>query len=337
MNEIDLIRQKEIIEACSFSSSLSIPKLLKERRIFLENVEILRNEIRKTEIYHTLADEYQMYIDLLSSFFQQQGITDSKRVNIFYQNLLNLGYLSYQNSYTYDQDYLSNNYGMFECEELKGARVASGIAVCRHTTMMLNDLQNTLKNHSYYLSAFAERGILVEKIARRLQLAELAKPNHAINLLKTDDDLFYGYCSTGKLFFNIIQKDNELILSSAPSSRRDTFSLKISKAQSEEEKWQNFLQENKCNEHEDRLNKIFNLPSISIHFKCTYNQKIKTEPLNSGQLMKLEKEVFKQTIDNKKEIEEFYGQTKEQLYRIHSLHNRIVPLTKEKVKSLRIR
>lgn len=49
MNEIDFIRQKEIIEACSFSSSLSIPKLLKERRIFLEKVENLQNEIRKSK------------------------------------------------------------------------------------------------------------------------------------------------------------------------------------------------------------------------------------------------------------------------------------------------
>lgn len=354
MNEIDLIKQKEqLIESCPLSFAFyNIPKLLKTRNTFLEGVHNLQNEIRKTDTYYMLANEYQIYVDLLSSFFQQQGITTSKKVNIFYQNLLNLGYLSYQNSYTYDYAKLSSNYCIFECKELEGARVASGIAVCRHTTMLLNDLQNMLKNRSYSLDVFTENsgisGILAEKIARQLQIEE---PNHMINLLKTDDNLFYGYCSTHESFFNIKQKGKKLTLSFVPSSRRFTLSSVISQSQLEKEKWKNFLEENWCNEVRDWSNEVHNLiaklnddfdtsifqRNIDTDFKCTYKQKINIEQLNSDRLMRLEQEVIKQTIDNKKEIKDFYEQTKGQLYRIHSLYNTIVPLTNEKVKKLVIK
>lgn len=350
MNEIDLIKQKELIEFCPFSfSPYNVLKLLKARNIFLEDVRNLQNEIRKTDTYQMLADEYHIYMDLLSSFFQQQGITDYMKVNVFYQNLLNLGYLSYQNNYIYDYDDLSDEYYIFECKELYGARVASGTAVCRHTTMMLNNLQNILKNHSYYLSVFTESSrILEEKLAKRLQIK---RANHAINLLETEDGLFYGYCSTEELFLNIRQRRNKLILSSVPSSRELTTSSMLEQSQSEELKWEAFLAENWRNDFDTYLDELHNLPinlnndfdhsSIrrrpTIDYECNYKQKLNIKQLDSDQVIKLEQEVIKQTLENKGEIKEFYNQTREQLYRIHSLYNSIAPLTKEKVKKLVIK
>ena len=81
-------------------------------------------------------------------FFISQGIHNYKDVNLYYQELLDLGCLSYNKEYSYDSDMLSDLYRENECEELLGARVASGKAVCRHTSFELSDLQNKLGNQA---------------------------------------------------------------------------------------------------------------------------------------------------------------------------------------------
>lgn len=370
MNEIDLIRQKKLIESKSskLSYEYNIPvvglavlahiyqvpailsiipfylgfagvKLVKKRANLYQD---LQTEIRRTDTYKILVDEYQSYIGELATFFQQQGITDSKEVNVFYQNLLNLGYLSYQNNYTYDFEYVSDNYRHFECMELEGARVVDGTAVCRHTSMTLKDLQNQLGNNCYQLDVSESSDKLLKKILKCLGV-----PNHTINLLEAEDNSFYGYCSTRETFLNIRKEGKKLVILSVPSSRNQTTSSVLSYFQSEEEKWRFFHTEDFINQSDNVLNEYYDqmgtsefashIRLVSGNMTCPYNKELNIKQLNPNEIMNLEQKIIHQTIASTKEIKEFYNQTKGQLYRIHSLYNSIVPLTNEKIKKLVIK
>lgn len=223
-----------------------------------------REMIRKKDTYKRLKECYQSYLEHLSVFFILQGIHNYKDVNLYYQELLDLGCLSYNKEYSYDSDMLSDLYRENECEELLGARVASGKAVCRHTSFELSDLQNKLGNQATNL-------IVKPETQRKSNIKKNAL--HCINVFYNDDGISF-YDSTNRVFLDINLEGEKQIVSPIPYS----------------------------------------------------------EDLSKKRL-----EIMNQVVNSRKEINHFFQETKCELGEINNLYNRIAPLTKEKVKSLRIR
>ena len=223
-----------------------------------------REMIRKTDTYKRLKEYYQSYLENLSMFFKSQGIQNYKDVNLYYQELLDLGCLSYNKEYSYDSDMLSALYAENECEEIWGARVASGKAVCRHTSSELKDLQNKLGNQA--------TNLILKPEFQKDQRSK-GKDLHCINVFYNDDGICF-YDSTNRVFLDINLEGEKQIVSPIPYS----------------------------------------------------------EDLSKKRL-----EIMNQIVNSRKEINHFFQETKCELGEINNLYNRIAPLTKEKVKSLRIR
>lgn len=304
----------------------------------------IHDVIKNTDIYKRLNNLYVSYINQnLSEFVKSQGLRSTIDVTIFYQYLLDLGVLSYPGTYQYDFDGLRALYQVNEVLDTLGARVASGMAVCRHTSFHLMNLHQSIGNDVAVLSL-----ITIPDFNRDFfdeYKKALYTVNHAINIIFSEEGV-YGYCSTTRSFYNILEKDNVLLYLPVIHSRNlhipwsmnlntitpDALTNKKIRKKYICADYQRYQDISSMNSYNQKLSKLrfMSLLSKDINSKDT-------RILNGKELDKRQNKIAHQVVDNLDEIRSFHEKTLPTLYKIDKLYNRIAPLTKQKVKSLRIR
>lgn len=261
--------------------------------------------VRNTDTYKICLEEYKSYLEKLSSFMKNNlGITDVCLVaNIFF-NMLENGLLSYNKSHCYSNYPLYETY--YDLPELYGCRIATGNSVCRHRASFIVDLEQSLNNNAYYATNFP-----VNKKSIYLNPPDLSDYFlcHAISILKDDKDSLYIFDPTMNFW------------STNLSSMKDI--------------------EGKEYITYENGDYVFFIPKNSV-----FNSYIESDnPVFIDITKKYDKSnernqlIFNDYIYDKlkEECNQFYLDTKEQLFKIKYSYEEIVPLTKNKVKKHIIR
>lgn len=300
--------------------------------------------IKSTDAYKRLHEIYFSYINQdLSNFLKSQGITDSFDATIFYQYLLDLGVLSYPGTYQYDFDGFIKLYQTNEVLDTLGARIASGRAVCRHTSFQLMNLQEGIGNDVAVLNLITIPDFHQDYFDEYKEALYMV--NHAINILFHGEGI-YGYCSTTRSFFNIQKEEGSLLYLPVIHNRKwhipysmnlDTFTAdslfnrekKKEYIQKDFEKYHDITSTNTYNKELSEL-RFLSLLVDDVHIE-------NTNTLSSKMIDKKQYEIAHQVVESLDEIKNFHKQTVPTLYRINKLYNSIAPVTNKKVKSLRIR
>lgn len=306
----------------------------------------IHNVIKNTDTYKRLNNLYISYINQnLSEFVKSQGLTDSMDITMLYQYLLDLGVLSYSSSYRYDFEGLRYRYQENEILDTLGARIASGRGVCRHTSFQLTNLQQNLGNDVAALLDLITLPDFEENLWDEYKKRIFNAPNHAINII-FDEKGIYGYCSTTRNFFNVEEKDGVLLYSPVIQNRNlhipystnlDTFSKEIVENQKVRKKYAHedslrYQDISSINAYNRELSKLRFMSSLIDDISKANKRILDGKTINIRQ-----NKIACQVIDNLDEIKSFHKDTKPMLYKIDSLYNSIAPLTKQKVKSLKIR
>lgn len=302
--------------------------------------------IKNTDTYKRLNNLYVSYIDQnLSKFIKSQGLRDSIDTTIFYQYLLDLGVLSYSGAYQYDFGRLRSLYQTNEILDTLGARVASGRAVCRHISFQLMNLHQSLENDVASLLNLITIPDFDENLLDEYKERVLYTTNHAINIIFSEEGI-YGYCSTTRSFFNIIEKDGVLLYLPVIQNRElhipysmnlDTFALEELLNKKRRKK---YLQRDYQRYHDTSSMNAYNQELSKMRFMSLMVEDISGESktkLTGKTINKKQNKIAHQVIDNLEEIKSFHKETIPILYKIDKLYNSIVPLTNQKVKSLKIR
>ena len=172
--------------------------MLEEEKDYTLRTEI-RNIIIHSDMYNCLMEEYNKYLDKLTIFFKREGITDGLGVAIFYKELLEEGYLSYNKTCKANKYMLSEEYINYYCYYLLpifgcGCRVATGNSVCRNFTDLLVNLENRIGNKSMHTFAFPDD-----------ENRKTTKVNHAFATI-IDNDRCFGYCPTMDVYSNVLKE-----------------------------------------------------------------------------------------------------------------------------------
>lgn len=260
--------------------------------------------IRKTDTYKICLEEYKSYLEKLSSFIKKNlGISDVCSVANIYSYMLENGLLSYNKSHCYSKYPLYESY--YDLPELFGCRIATGNSVCRHRASFIVDLEQSLNNNAYYATNFP-----VNKNRIYLNTPDLSEYFlcHAISILKDDKDSLYIFDPTMNFW------------STNLSSMKDIEGKEY--ITYEYGNYVFFIPNNGVfNSYIDSDNPIF----IDITKKDNNSTEYKHSSLNCIE------EQFKE------ECNQFYLNTKEQLFKIKDAYEEIVPLTENKVKKHIIR
>ena len=266
-------------------------------------------------------------------------------ITMLYQYLLDLCVLSYSSSYRYDFEGLRYRYQENEILDTLGARIASGRGVCRHTSFQLTNLQQNLGNDVAALLDLITLPDFEENLWDEYKKRIFNAPNHAINII-FDEKGIYGYCSTTRNFFNVEEKDGVLLYSPVIQNRNlhipystnlDTFSKEIVENQKVRKKYAHedslrYQDISSINAYNRELSKLRFMSSLIDDISKANKRILDGKTINIRQ-----NKIACQVIDNLDEIKSFHKDTKPMLYKIDSLYNSIAPLTKQKVKSLKIR
>ena len=262
--------------------------------------------VRNTDTYKICLEEYKSYLEKLSSFMKNNlGITDVCLVaNIFF-NMLENGLLSYNKSHCYSNYPLYETY--YDLPELYGCRIATGNSVCRHRASFIVDLEQSLNNNAYYATNFP-----VNKKSIYLNTPDLSDYFlcHAISILKDKKDSLYIFDPTMNFWSTNLSSMRDI-------EGKEYITYEISDYI--------FFIPNNCifNSYTESENPVF----IDITKK--------NNNLNENTQLAYSDCVYDQLT--KEECEQFYIDTKEQLFKIKSSYEEIVPLTKNKVKKHIIR
>lgn len=302
--QIDLVKYQGNIKFKMF------PKLLKKTIDFFKEEldDDIRKEINKliinSDMYKGLMEEYDKYIDKLAMFFKREGVTDGLGITMFYKELLEEGYLSYNKINKYNDYMLGEEYRRYYHYYLLpfigcGCKVVTGKSVCRHNTDLLVKLGNRVGVKSLYTFVFDGN----EKVGEK-------KPDHALAII-IDNDIVFGYCPTIDIYSNILKRETS-----------DNIGYKYFYLKSIEDNC-NFIAP--LEDNEDYINNLYNnfdyLEITNEYVKKRYSQ------------------ILIQRLDEERDgiLEEFYNETKPNLDIINRKVNELSPTKKGKLKQLIIK
>lgn len=172
-----------------------------------------------------------------------------------------------------------------------------------------------------------------------------SQTNHGINIIFSGEGT-YGYCSTTRSFFNIIEKNGVLIYLPVIHNRNfhipysmnlNTFTPEVFGNQKIRKKYvyadfHRYHDISSMNAYNQELSKL-RFMSMLVDDINSENTRI----LNGQTIDERQNKIAHQIVDNLEEIKSFHKETIPTLYKIDKLYSSIAPLTKQKVKSLKIR
>lgn len=164
-----------ITGAAGYAMVSSFFKAVKETKKFSRDYRI--ELIRNTQEYNECLDTYYNLVNEVASLMYDLGIRDSLDIAMFYNELLYNGYLSATGEFTYHKYDVDKDY----CQELYGARVTSGRAVCRHMAMNLKDIYDAYGYTASYLAVKGAKGNFGGYLDSRLMPHRM---NHAVVCVK---------------------------------------------------------------------------------------------------------------------------------------------------------
>ena len=287
--------------------------------IFSEVITEIKNEIRKSNEYRDLREEYNNYVVSLAKFIKSQGIIDGPGIAFLYQHMLDSGYLSYHKKHEYYNSCrhknVVENATRYEIEELWGSRISTGSSVCRHMSSLLTDIENEIGNSAHTLKVFyANKNIPVSYYSNFI-------PDHCINVITTDNNIF-GYCPTNKLVLSLktdyenIPPKLETYLSLSPVLGKSNFNSILVARDNDNYKIDNSFEEN------HKISQVFRLENLNNYdMETLYKRRV---------------DIMKYLyVDNGiKELNNYYENNIDTLRSIKEKTEYLTPLTTDKVKKL---
>lgn len=264
-----------------------------------EILEKIRERIKTTDTYKNLENEYLSYITNLANYFKKIGMTSGITSATFYNILLDYGYLSKNCNHQYK---VKEN-AIYEIPELMGSMVVTGESVCRHNACMLTDLENEIGNKAISLPVRETKNI--EKDSKK----KIMISNHLTSIIQDKKTkLVFGFCPSNREIFRIGTINQKIMLENINT------------------KYLSF------NVHDIATNSntvAYNRRYLE-NIEAIFNDNIKEEKdiklyFPTKEVKKISCTILSYLIENQKEIEEFYQQTKEQLRNIDSLLNQLYP------------
>ncbi len=145
-------------------------KVLHEK-ILLEEKQKVIDIISESETYKELEKEYEAYIKDLANLIKIFGFKSAKEILLYLQFVMETGLLNPK----FDHKYKIFKYEKDYFPELHGARVITGRCVCRHMSSLYSDILNELNYSSANIHCVATSDDPVKMIQKRK-----AKLNHCV-------------------------------------------------------------------------------------------------------------------------------------------------------------
>ncbi len=197
------------IAALSLLTGLKHMKSIQKIKINQEIREDIIEHIKTTDTYKKLENEYLSYISVLANFIKEIGMTSGIEVAIFYNFLLDLGYLSknHFHQYEYIKPKKEEQMLRYEIPELLGSRVVTGESVCRHMASMLTDLENEIGNKAINIPVKQTTNI------NRDSKQKIIFTNHLTSIIQDHKTkLVFGYCPTHRQILQVGTNNYQVML-----------------------------------------------------------------------------------------------------------------------------
>lgn len=266
-----------------------------------EIISILRN----SNTYQELVEEYHKYIEDIAKLIKETGLSSSKEVLLYLHKLIQSGYFS---------EYMKHTYYSFKYEkdmltELLGAKVATGKTVCRHTSSFIVDIMNTLGYTAANISCRLSDKDPVKQIQRNN-----VKLNHAVaGILSEDTKVLFD--STCGVFAALPQDFDFKEIESIHVSQYVTPIKKKYLIMCPQMQYINYGRDNEC--------KTLNTTKLAT---ITYEE-----------VEKLQTRIDKLFKEQEKNNYDFYISHEEQIKKIKSLYQELLPYSDKRIKKHTIR
>lgn len=287
------------------------------REINYETYTKIYNEtmtiIKESDIFKECNYEYKDYLKKLSIFFKSLKIQSPLDVALFNQNMLDDGYLSYDNHHEYKKFKKNNE---FETSELLGCRVVTGKSVCRHMASFLTDLEKEIGNDSFNIPITI---ITASEIIKDINIINNPLVNHLITGIREGEQV-YGYDPTMRSIVNLNGQESI---------------LKIIKLVQPNQIYGTEISIDSLDNRNIYILKdiITNKPEYQEALTLL-NKDIEFKEIDHFDILGKTQTIKKQYQENTDEVNDFYNETKQQLIRLKELSEHIAPLSDKKVKHL---
>lgn len=134
---------------------------------FNNNLFNIMNE--NDDEYLKIRELYKKYVSNIAAYIKRMNITDPIEVGMFFTIMLSSGVFSSDRRYNYKKE--KNCEDIFY-PQILGAKILTGIGVCRNSSALLNDIYNELGYESMDISVSTKK--------------YLKSSNHAVVMVKND-------------------------------------------------------------------------------------------------------------------------------------------------------